>query len=160
MKIQKQLDLLAWIVIAVVVLIVFLLQSCRPSLQSCNRFYPPKDSVSYIEKTKLDTTYIMLPGDTSFIKVQVPCSDFSASSGTGKDKIKVVVKDRILSVYAISAADSIRIVNACQDRQKYATKEIKIEVEKKVIPRWCWILTIFVVAYIGLKVSPIRRYIP
>ena len=125
------------------------------TLEKCNAKFPPviKDSISYVEKTKLDTSYILLPGDTVQLKVAIPCPDFNATANTGHGKVQVIIKDHYLTANCTSKEDSLRIVTACQEKEKMNQKTIEVKVPVFKAPTWAWIsvmLNLLVMGLIGI----------
>lgn len=134
--------IIGWLITIFILVVIF--SSCKPTLQQCNQLYPPqtKDSVSYVEKTKLDTAFFILPGDTTILKVPIPCPDFEAYSKDKSKQTKIIIKDRVLTVYNISKSDSLRIITAYQQSQKSNQKTITVYKDRpvKYVPKWIWII--------------------
>jgi hypothetical protein len=144
--------LFALLLLAALSLLIAGFSGCKPSLEVCNRHYPPqiRDSIAYVELTKLDTSYFIIPGDTIQLRVPIPCPDFNASAGTGKNKVQVIIKDNYLTANCISKEDSIRIVTACQEKEKQNQRTIEVKVPIYKAPTWSWWSLMFNLLFIGL----------
>lgn len=139
-------------------LLIIIFSSCKPSLETCNKLYPPheKDSISYVEVTKFDTSYLVIPGDTVQLKVPIPCPDFTGSASSGKGKVQVIIKDHYLTANCTSKEDSIRIVKACQEKEKMNKKTIEVKVPVYKAPTWSWWSLMFNILFIGLTIIYLR----
>lgn len=121
------------------VFFIFLV-SC--SKEYCRTKYPcvEKDSTSYIEKANIDTLYIPLPADTVKIQSDIDCPDQKIVYKDGKTEYKVVIKDKVLTVYRINQNDSLRVIYAYKNTEEFKKlTEVKI-VDKIVykVPKWCY----------------------
>jgi hypothetical protein len=157
----------AWLILIIIGLIIALLQSCRPSLQTCNQLYPPhviekiKDSISYKKE------YIQLKGDSTYIALPFDCKEDSLRRAielykgkAGNYETRITWLNGKLTVTQQRFDDSVAVWNKYQQKSDIQIQKVPFEVEKKVVPKWCWILCIVIVSYIGLKFSPIKRFIP
>lgn len=141
------------IIATVVTLFILLFGGCV-TLEKCNAKFPPqiKDSISYREITKFDTSYLIVPGDTVQLKVPIPCPDFTGSASSGKGKVQVIIKDHYLTANCTSKEDSIRIVKACQEKEKMNQKTIEVKVPTYKAPAWAWWSLMFNLLFIGLTI--------
>lgn len=117
-------------------LIAIALMSVSCNREFCQKNYPCSDSVSYIERLKLDTSYLYLPSDTSYIELPVDCPDQQIVYRDGKQEIIYRIKDRILTVNQVTFADSIRIINQFKQSSDFKQYEKPVEVEVPFIPKW------------------------
>lgn len=136
--------------IIISVISIFLV-SC--SKDYCRTKYPciEKDSTSYIEKATIDTLYIPLPADTVKIQSDIDCPDQKIVYKDGKIEYKVVIKDKVLTVYRIAANDSLRVIYAYKNTEEFKKlTEIKI-VDKIVfkVPKWCYYCIGIIIVLIG-----------
>ena len=130
---------LAFIVIILAVLSMVLFGCGR---QYCERNYPPidKDSTSTIERIINDTTYIPLPGDTTYLQMPADCPDQTIIYKEGKANVRVIIKDRILTISRITDKDSIRIISSYKNTSEFKEltkiKEV-VRIQSKV-PTWAF----------------------
>ena len=121
---------------------ILLIAIALVSTISCNKNIATqeskKDSTVYIETVKLDTIYLQMKADTTYIKVAADCPDQETILKDGKKEVKVIIKDKILYVTQITKADSIAIVNAFKNSKEYASKELVKIVKETVFktPKW------------------------
>lgn len=141
------------IIVTLVTLFILLFGGCV-TLEKCNAKFPSQihDSISYIEKTILDTSYQIIHGDTVQIKVPIPCPDFNTSATSGKSKIQVIVKDHYLTANCTSKEDSLKIVTACQEKEKMNQKTIEVKVPIYKATTWSWWSLMFNILFIGLGI--------
>ena len=142
------------IIIAIVATII--ITSCGRHF--CQKNYPciDKDSTSIIQTANIDTIYIPMPADTVKLETHIDCPDQKIIYKDGKVEYKVVIKDKILTVYRISDQDSLRVITAYKNTSEYKKlTEIK-EVEKIVTktPRLAWysyILNLLLILWVTRK---------
>jgi hypothetical protein len=125
-------------------------------LLSCNRKIVEqnfkRDSISYIEKVTLDTIYIPLPSDTTYVKIAADCPDQETTIKSGNKEIKVVIKDKILYVSQITKKDSIALINSFKSTKEYKDKEV-IKIVKETVfktPSYNWYVMGFQLLIIGI----------
>lgn len=146
--------LLLLIIAAIVTIII--VTSC--SRQFCQKNYPciDRDSTSIIQTANIDTIYIPMPADTVKLETQIDCPDQKIIYKDGKVEYKVVIKDKILTVYRISDQDSLRVITAYKNTSEYKKlTEIK-EVEKIVTktPKLAWysyLLNVLLIVWLTRK---------
>ena len=117
--------------------IILIFASCNRKIVEQNTY---KDSVSYVEKVNIDTIYIPMPADTTYIKVAADCPDQETILKNGNKEIKVVIKDKILYVSQITRKDSIALINAFKTTKEYKDKEV-IKIVKETVfktPKYNW----------------------
>lgn len=125
--------------IALLLLLVLALSACNKTV--------------YVEKyiEKIDTVTTVLPTDTITITRTVDCNSvFGDTIETAEQRVEVVYRDRILRVKSECKPDTVKVF--------VKGKEIAIEktVEKKVVPRWCFIcvgVTLLVILLILKRVT-------
>lgn len=101
---------------------------------------PENNSSSYIETANIDTIYLPMPADTVKIQSDIDCPDQKIIYKDGKTEYKVVIKDKILTVYRIGVKDSLRVIYAYKNTDEYKKQtEVKIvkEIEYKT-PKIGW----------------------
>lgn len=141
----------------IISIISIFLVSC--SKDYCRTKYPciENDSTSYIEKATIDTLYIPMPADTVKIQSDIDCPDQKIVYKDGKTEYKVVIKDKVLTVYRINQNDSLRVIYAYKNTEEFKKlTEIKIvkEIEYKT-PKLAWYsygLNILLVLWITRKI--------
>ena len=114
--------------------VLLLFSSC--SKKWCSNHYPCVDSISIVEKTILDTTWVHVPSDTTYIETPIDCPDQQVIFKEGKKETVIKIKDKILYVNQTTKDDSIRIINKFKQTNEFkqAVKEIPV-IEYKT-PRW------------------------
>lgn len=135
---------------------IFLL-SC--SKEYCRTKYPciEKDSTSYIEKANIDTLYIPLPADTVKIQSDIDCPDQRIVYKDGKTEYKVVIKDKVLTVYRINQNDSLRVIYAYKNTEEFKKlTEVKIvkQIEYKTpkLALYSYLLNLILIGWITRKI--------
>lgn len=126
-----------------IIIIIALAGGC--SRRYCERHYPPKEveNTKYIETIKLDTTYLQMPADTTYIELPFDCPDQQIIYREGKKETKIVVKDKVIHVSSITAADSAAIISLYKESKDYKDQTKIVEV--KYIPKWAiWLKWIFI----------------
>lgn len=106
----------------VIIVVTVLVTSCKSIEQQCVEKYPPKitrhDSIVY--KERVDTVKWFIPGDTVTVKTPAPCDNFESDFNTGKEKIKIVVRNKIMYVdrykegdtlYALSKTTTVKVTS-------------------------------------------------
>lgn len=118
--------------------LIFIISGC--SRQWCEQHYPKQDSTTYIETAKIDTIYIPMPADTVFIESQIDCPDQRIIYKDGKVEYKVIIKDKVLTIYRVSEKDSLRLIYAYKNTDEYKKlTQIKEVVKiKEKAPKWAW----------------------
>lgn len=147
--------LLAIGVLITIGLIIGGLSGCRPSLNKCNRLYPPKvkDSISYIEKVRVDTVEKRIPGKTTTLVVAAPCPDMKATVTSGKNIINVQIKDSVLTADCISKDDTIQFLTMQLNKERASRQTIEVPVTVYKAPLWSWwslMVNILFIALIGM----------
>ena len=120
--------------IIIISAILLLFSSC--SKKWCNSHYPCVDSISVVEKTILDTAWLQMPADTTYIETKIDCPDQQVIFKEGKKETVIKIKDKILYLNQITKADSIRIINQFKQTKEFkqAVKEVPV-IEYKT-PKW------------------------
>lgn len=112
---------------------------------------PENDSISKIETATIDTLYIPIPSDTTFLQVAADCPDQKIIYKDGKIEYKVVIKDKVLTISKINQADSLRFIysykNTDEFRKLTQIKEVPL-IEYKA-PKWSYYLIGVVIVLIG-----------
>lgn len=108
----------------------------------CQDKYPciEKDSTSFIQTANIDTIYIPMQSDTTFIQVPADCKDQNVIYKDGKVEYRIIIKDKILNVYRINEKDSLRIIYAYKNTEEYK-KLTEVKYVDKIIykiPKWCY----------------------
>lgn len=149
MKKNTKYSIIAILYFIAMFFVIAAFNGCKPSLETCNRLYPPQinDSIAYVEK--LDTAFFILPSDTTILRVPIPCPDFIASTNTGKKDVKVIIKDHYLIVSSVSKEDSFKIYTLLKNRYKTNTVIKKVVEVKKEAPKWSWYSLIINIALIA-----------
>jgi hypothetical protein len=117
------------------------------SKKYCSQRYPclDKDTTASTYIERVDTNYVYLPADTTFIEIPIDCPDQKVVFKEGKIKYLVQVKDKIQTIYRTSEADSQAIITRYRESKEF--KELtKIRYEyvvKHKVPKWCWYLLLF-----------------
>jgi len=113
---------------------LLLFSSC--SKKWCNNHYPCIDSISVVEKTILDTTWLQMPADTTYIETPIDCPDQQVIFKEGKKETVIKIKDKVIYLNQITKSDSIRIINQFKQTSEFkqAIKEVPV-VEYKT-PKW------------------------
>lgn len=152
------------LVITVIVVIV-LMSSCNPCRRLV-RLCPTEthDSITYIEKIKLDTLIITLPGDTSYIEIPITTlNDLGILADNSKQKVELKIEDGILKLKTICKEDSMQVViteltKELREKQieiKYVDKPVPVKFTPKWIRTLAWIgavCILLVVLFILYKV--------
>ena len=135
---KRKEKILLIIIIAIVATII--VTSCGRHF--CQKNYPciDKDSTSIIQTANIDTIYIPMPADTVKLETQIDCPDQKIIYKDGKVEYKVVIKDKILTVYRISDQDSLRVITAYKNTSEFKRlTEVKYAKEYIVkTPRLAW----------------------
>ena len=139
----------AFIVIILVVITVILF-SC--SKKYCYNHYPctQRDSISYKELVKIDTFYIPLYADTTFLQTPIDCPDQTIIYKEGKKETQIIIKDKIIKLFSTTKADSLRYILAYKDSKEFKTiTQVKqvVVIEYKT-PKWAWYLLGLVIVQI------------
>jgi len=139
MKINDNRYYTAFIVIILVV-ITILLFGC--SKKYCQNRYPcaKKDSTSFIESVKIDTFYIPIKSDTTYIQTPIDCPDQTIIYREGKKETQIIIKDKIIRLTAITKEDSARLFLAYKNTKEFKqlTRTITVvEIQTKT-PKWAW----------------------
>ena len=115
-------------------MLAIIFSSC--SKKWCNNHYPCIDSVNIVEKTILDTTWLQMPADTTYIETSIDCPDQEVIFKEGKKETVIKIKDKILYLNQITKADSLRIINQFKQTKEFkqAVKEVSV-IEYKT-PKW------------------------
>lgn len=116
---------------------MLLLTGC--SKKWCNNHYPCIDSTTYTEVVRIDTSWINLPADTTYIELPFDCPDQQIVYREGKTETKIIVKDRKIYINQITAADSAAIINLFKQSSEFKQAVKEVEVPKLYIPRWVWL---------------------
>ena len=82
---------------------------------------PTHDSISYVERIKLDTITVFTKADTVMLMFRAPCPDMEVTDDNPKVKTKVIIKDQVMTVKTICKEDSLEII----------IKELKTELVNK-----------------------------
>lgn len=135
-----------------IIIILIGLTSCTKRF--CTTHYPcdVKDSVSYIER--LDTIIIPMPADTVYLETPIDCPDQQVIYREGKHETRVVIKDKILKVYGITAEDSLRVLTTYKRSAEYQELTKVKEVVRYKAPHWAYYLLLFplgIVLYFAYK---------
>lgn len=110
------------------ILILSLILTLSGCSRWCAKHYASKDSVSYIEKVKFDTVNLVIPSDTTLLVLPMDCPDKEITTENSKQKVKIIIKDRILTGEFICKEDSLKkIIQSLETR----AKEVKT-IERKV----------------------------
>lgn len=132
----------AALIVTIIVIITAMLFGCGRNY--CQTKYPctQKDSISYIEKYQFDTTYLPLPADSFRVEIPIDCPDQKIVYKDGQKDIRIVIKDRLLTVTKFSKEDSIRIINTYKQSSDFH-KEVQVKevvrIETKA-PKWAFYL--------------------
>lgn len=127
---------IALILIIILIVIVSMFFGCT------KKIYIERTKIDSIYIQKLDTSWLQMPADTTFIELPIDCTDQQVIVKEGKKETKIVFKDRIMTIQQTTKADSILIANL-RSELKTAKENIKID-EKiaKIVPFWAYILII------------------
>lgn len=121
-----------------------------------------KDSTHTETVIQYHSDTVHIPGDTVSVTVQIPCPDvkLNEKKTTGKTTAKISVKDGMLRVDCMTDSlthviDSLqeRITNTKSFKNEKITIYQPVEVVKKKIPWWVWLLIAGNLGYIYLKIS-------
>lgn len=108
----------------------------------CKMHYPciEKDSISIIQTANIDTVYLQMPADTVKLETQIDCPDQKVIYKDGKVEYRVVIKDKVLTLYKISERDSLRLIYAYKNTEEFKklTQVKYVDVIKHKVPKWCW----------------------
>ncbi|MEY2701927.1 MAG: hypothetical protein RLY43_560 [Bacteroidota bacterium] len=124
------------------IVLVLILTAFGCSRKYCTTKYPcvEKDSTSYVEKSNIDTLYIPLPQDTVKIQSDINCPDQQIIYKDGKTEYKVLIKDKVLTVFRINKADSLRVIYAYKNTEEYK-KLTEVKIVDKIVyktPKIAW----------------------
>jgi hypothetical protein len=105
--------------------------SCDPC-KRLNKLCKPevRDSIVYIEKVKLDTLRLVLPGDTTILEVPVDLTDYSLAQENSKQKIQLDILKVKLRLITICKDDSLQVV--IKNLEKKLSEQKTVIVEKPV----------------------------
>ena len=123
--------------LSIIILSLLLLSVC--SKKWCTEQYPCIDSTNYREIVKIDTSWLQLPADTTYIELPFDCPDQQIIYKEGKKETKIVVRDRKIYINQITAADSAAIINLFKQSSEFKQAVKEVEVPKLYIPRWVWL---------------------
>lgn len=139
--------------VLVITIITIVLASC--SKEYCRNKYPciDKDSTAIIQTANIDTIYLPMPADTVKLETQIDCPDQRIIYKDGKTEYKIVIKDKLLTVFRISDKDSLRVIMAYKNTSEYKRlteiKEVvKIVQKTPKLARYSYILNIILILFI------------
>ena len=145
-----------FLLLLLVIVISIILTAC--SKEYCKTHYPcvDKDSTSFIQTANIDTIYLPMPADTVKLETQIDCPDQKVIYKDGKVEYRVVIKDKILTLYKISANDSLRLIYAYKNTEEFRKLTEVKEVDKIVFkaPKWCYYslgVNLLLIAFITRK---------
>ena len=112
------------------------------SKKYCQEKYPcaEKDSASFIQTYNIDTIYIQMNADTTYIESKLDCPDQKIVYREGKVEYKVLIKDKVLTISRISEADSMRLIYGYKNTDEFRRlTQLKIvpEIHYKT-PKWAY----------------------
>ena len=123
--------------LSIIILSLLLFSGC--SKKWCTEQYPCIDSTNYQEIVKIDTSWLQLPADTTYIELPFDCPDQQIIYKEGKKETKIVVRDRKIYINQITAADSAAIINLFKQSSEFKHAVKEVEVPKLYVPSWVWL---------------------
>lgn len=144
------------------ILLVIVFASCCKKMMPVGTDTETKDSTHTETIIRYHSDTVRLPGDTVSITVPIPCPDakIEQQKTSGKTTAKVSVTGGMLRVDCMT--DSLNHVIDSLKETITTTKSVKtekitvyqpVEVVKKKIPFWVWLLIAGNVGYIWLRAS-------
>lgn len=126
-----------FILICVTLLCIIGITSCDTTkrLSKICQKCPTKDSISYIEKVKLDTLRLVVPGDTTILEVPVDLTDYSLAQENSKQKIQLEILKGKLRLITICKDDSFKVV--IKNLEKKLSQQTTIKVPYPVTEYKC-----------------------
>ena len=126
--------------LSIIILSLLLFSGC--SKKWCTEHYPCIDSTNYREIVNIDTSWLQLPADTTYIELPFDCPDQQIIYKEGKKETKIVVRDRKIYINQITAADSAAIINLFKQSSEFKQAVKEVEVPKLYVPSWVWLTLI------------------
>jgi hypothetical protein len=136
-------------------------------METCNHLYPPQITEKIHDSISYQKEYVKIKGDSTYIILPFNCIEDSLrhvveiyKGKLGKYETTITWINGKLNFTQKTLNDSIAYWSKYQQKVDVQIKEVPVQVDKKVVPRWCWLLLIAVISYIGLRFSPLKKFIP
>lgn len=152
---------IGWLIFVFMIAVIF--SSCKPSLETCNRLYPPqikeitKDSISY------EKEMVFIPGDTTYISFPFNCVEDSLKGVIDVFKGKLGQYDMALnyvkgqlSLWVKRYNDSVPTFNKYAQKTEVKIEKVPYQVDKPYIPKVFWIL--FIIASVIVTIWLVRLF--
>jgi hypothetical protein len=131
-----------FVFIGLILLVMVALFFSACSKEWCNEKYPePKnDSISYIEKLRVDTSYIPMPADSFAYEVPIDCPDIEIKADNKKNTVTAKIKDKVLTIKVFTKADTLGVLNWYHSTKEFKalTKTIEVVKIEYKTPKWAW----------------------
>lgn len=131
-------------------MIIFIITSCKPSLKTCNKYYPSQIRDSIKTETIIKDTTIYIPGDTNLIEIPFDCKQDSLNKIVelykGKsDKYfnQITWVNGKLKFLSERYEDSIKVLQKQKNHYEFKTKTDPVYITKTELPTLFWILLIY-----------------
>lgn len=112
--------------ISIILLVLVLCIGCRTTKITEHSQEKKKDSISYVERTKIDT--IKIPGER--VEIELPCDQIKPqSSAQGRAKVKAEPKGN--GYVVVLTCDSIEKLVISKDREIFRLSELLKDNQKK-----------------------------
>lgn len=115
-------------------LLIPLIVACNPC-KRLQKLCPPQinDSISYVERIKIDTLIIKAPGDTTIIEIPIDLTDYKLTEENKNQKLQIEILKGKLKLISICKEDSLRVIINNLEKEHSKIKIITTEIEKPVI---------------------------
>lgn len=162
MKVDPHIKFILACALIIIFIIMFFI-GCKPSLETCNRLYPPqekeitKDSVVYQKET------VIIPGDTTYIAFPFTCVEDSLKhvieifrGRMGKYDMQLKYTNGQLLLWQKRYNDSITSFSKFEQKKEVKIEKIPYQVDKPYIPKVFWI--IFIIASVIITVWVVKLF--